>query len=149
LQAAGSKEKLGAERRNPTILRKSKTFDISLKFLFQKEFIFATYFKFQIAYKQIFNVICSIFQTNLRKSNKFCTFLELDVCIYLMSAVGIKMEVEDGASATASELVRKLETFLNLFSLNIKKNNFIDDYHIDLLNPIIFLDMTFFYLKHI
>jgi hypothetical protein len=25
LQAAGSKEKLGAERRNPTILRKSKT----------------------------------------------------------------------------------------------------------------------------
>ena len=37
----------------------------------------------------------------------FCPFLELDVCIYLMSAVGIKMEVEDGASATASELVRK------------------------------------------
>ena len=31
---------------------------------------------------------------------------ELDVCIYLMSAVGVKMEVEDGASATASELVR-------------------------------------------
>ena len=32
-------------------------------------------------------------------------FSELDVCIYLMSAVGIKMEVEEGASATASELV--------------------------------------------
>jgi hypothetical protein len=28
LQAAGSKEKLGAERRNPTILRKSNTFDV-------------------------------------------------------------------------------------------------------------------------
>ena len=30
---------------------------------------------------------------------------ELDVCIYLMSAVGIKMEVEEGASATSTELV--------------------------------------------
>ena len=39
------------------------------------------------------------------KFNFFVRFSELDVCIYLMSAVGIKMEVEDGASATASELV--------------------------------------------
>jgi hypothetical protein len=29
-----------------------------------------------------------------------------------MSAVGIKMEVEDGASATASELVRKVSSSL-------------------------------------
>lgn len=55
LQAAGGKEKMGVERRNPTILRK-----------------------------------------------------KLDVCVYLMSSVGVKMEVEDGASATAAELVNTL-----------------------------------------
>ena len=41
---------------------------------------------------------------------------ELDVCIYLMSAIGIKMEVEEGASATVSELIIALvdEEELNL-----------------------------------
>eukprot|EP00095_Tigriopus_kingsejongensis_P011483 maker-scaffold626_size122949-snap-gene-0.34 protein:Tk11483 transcript:maker-scaffold626_size122949-snap-gene-0.34-mRNA-1 annotation:"ferm domain-containing protein 8" len=33
---------------------------------------------------------------------------KLDICIYLMSSVGIKMEVEDGASATVSELIQSL-----------------------------------------
>merc|ERR1719266_459224 len=41
---------------------------------------------------------------------------KLDVCIYLMSAVGIKMEVEDGTSATCVELISTLieEDELNL-----------------------------------
>ena len=45
-----------------------------------------------------------------------CSILELDVCIYLMSAIGIKMEVEEGASATVSELILSLvdEEELNL-----------------------------------
>ena len=44
------------------------------------------------------------------------SILELDVCIYLMSAIGIKMEVEEGASATVSELILSLvdEEELNL-----------------------------------
>ena len=33
---------------------------------------------------------------------------ELDICVYLMSAVGIKMEIEDGASATVAEIVGAL-----------------------------------------
>ncbi|TRY63414.1 hypothetical protein TCAL_02646 [Tigriopus californicus] len=33
---------------------------------------------------------------------------KLDICIYLMSSVGIKMEVEDGASATVTELIQAL-----------------------------------------
>ena len=43
-------------------------------------------------------------------------FQELDVCIYLMSAVGIKLEVEDGASVTSAELINTLtdEDELNL-----------------------------------
>ena len=36
------------------------------------------------------------------------SFAELDVCIYLMSAVGVKMEVEEGASATVVELINTL-----------------------------------------
>jgi len=41
---------------------------------------------------------------------------KLDVCIYLMSAVGIKLEVEDGASVTCGELINTLteEDELNL-----------------------------------
>ena len=40
----------------------------------------------------------------------------MDVCIYLMSAIGIKMEVEEGASATVNELILALvdEEELNL-----------------------------------
>ena len=30
------------------------------------------------------------------------------MCVYLMSAVGIKMEIEDGASATTKEIVAAL-----------------------------------------
>jgi hypothetical protein len=33
---------------------------------------------------------------------------ELDICIYLMSTVGIKMEIEDGAAATVSEVIGAL-----------------------------------------
>ena len=31
--------------------------------------------------------------------------LELDVCVYLMSAVAVQMEVEEGANATVTELL--------------------------------------------
>ncbi len=31
--------------------------------------------------------------------------LELDVCVYLMSAVAVKMEVEEGANATVTDLI--------------------------------------------
>ena len=43
-------------------------------------------------------------------------FSELDLCIYLMSSLGIKMEVEDGTSATCVELISTLieEDELNL-----------------------------------
>ena len=43
-------------------------------------------------------------------------FPELDLCIYLMSSLGIKMEVEDGTSATCVELISTLieEDELNL-----------------------------------
>ena len=47
----------------------------------------------------------------------FALFLqELDLCIYLMSSLGIKMEVEDGTSATCVELISTLieEDELNL-----------------------------------
>ena len=33
---------------------------------------------------------------------------ELDVCVYLMSSVGVQMEVEEGAGATVTELVQAL-----------------------------------------
>jgi len=79
LQAAGSKEKLGVERRNPTILRKS---NICLTL---KDFTGNWNIKIFLISK----------------------FPELDMCIYLMSSIGIKMEVEEGASATSTELVRK------------------------------------------
>ena len=41
---------------------------------------------------------------------------ELDLCIYFMSSSGIKMEVEDGTSATCGELMASLieEEELNL-----------------------------------
>ena len=45
---------------------------------------------------------------------------ELDVCIYLMSAVGVKMEVEEGASATVAELVN---TLLDEDELGLPRNN--------------------------
>ena len=38
----------------------------------------------------------------------FLLFPELDVCIYLMSACTIKMEVEEGTSATCSELITSI-----------------------------------------
>ena len=43
-------------------------------------------------------------------------FLELDVCVYLMSAIGVKMEVEEGTSATVTDLICALvdEEELNL-----------------------------------
>ncbi len=31
--------------------------------------------------------------------------LELDVCVYLMSAVAVQMEVEEGANATVTDLI--------------------------------------------
>lgn len=34
-----------------------------------------------------------------------CIPLELDVCVYLMSAVAVQMEVEEGANATVTELL--------------------------------------------
>ena len=33
---------------------------------------------------------------------------ELDVCVYLMSAVAVQMEVEEGANATVTELLTAL-----------------------------------------
>ena len=36
------------------------------------------------------------------------SFQELDICIYQMSSVAIKMEVEDGSSATVTELIQAL-----------------------------------------
>ena len=45
---------------------------------------------------------------------------ELDVCIYLMSAVGVKMEVEEGSSATVAELVN---TLLDEDELGLPRNN--------------------------
>ena len=36
------------------------------------------------------------------------SFPELDICIYQMSSVAIKMEVEDGSSATVTELIQAL-----------------------------------------
>ena len=51
-------------------------------------------------------------------SNFYLT--ELDVCIYLMSAVGVKMEVEEGASATVAELVN---TLLDEDELGLPRNN--------------------------
>ena len=38
----------------------------------------------------------------------FSPNLELDICVYLMSSVGIKMEIEDGASVTVTEVVQSL-----------------------------------------
>ena len=35
-------------------------------------------------------------------------FLELDVCIYLMSSCTIKMEVEEGTSATCADLIQAI-----------------------------------------
>ena len=35
-------------------------------------------------------------------------FPELDVCVYLMSAVAVQMEVEEGANATVTDLVGSL-----------------------------------------
>ena len=48
--------------------------------------------------------------------NSHSLFSELDLCIYLMSSLGIKMEVEDGTSATCVELISTLieEDELNL-----------------------------------
>ena len=34
-----------------------------------------------------------------------CRVLELDVCVYLMSAVAVQMEVEEGANATVTDLI--------------------------------------------
>jgi hypothetical protein len=36
--------------------------------------------------------------------------LELDVCIYLMSAVAVQMEVEEGANATITDLIKEINT---------------------------------------
>jgi hypothetical protein len=33
------------------------------------------------------------------------SFAELDVCVYLMSAVAVQMEVEEGANATVTDLI--------------------------------------------
>ena len=38
----------------------------------------------------------------------FIVGIELDLCIYLMSSLDIKMEVEDGTSATCVELISTL-----------------------------------------
>ena len=66
--------------RNPTILRKSKTLLL-------------------IGVPKYVRVL---------NANPFCNAPELDLCIYLMSAVGVKMEVEEGASATVVELINTL-----------------------------------------
>ena len=46
-------------------------------------------------------------QSSLSYLSLLC-YAELDICVYLMSAVGIKMEIEDGASATVAEIVGAL-----------------------------------------
>ena len=58
----------------------------------------------------------SFFVGRKKALNSHFLFAELDLCIYLMSSLGIKMEVEDGTSATCVELISTLieEDELNL-----------------------------------
>ena len=35
-------------------------------------------------------------------------FLELDVCVYLMSAVAVQMEIEEGANSTVTDILNSL-----------------------------------------
>ena len=42
----------------------------------------------------------------MKRSALWCA--ELDVCVYLMSAVAVQMEVEEGANATVTDLIASL-----------------------------------------
>ena len=35
-------------------------------------------------------------------------FAELDVCVYLMSNVGVQMEIEEGANSTVTDIINSL-----------------------------------------
>lgn len=119
LQAAGGKEKYG-ERRNPTILRKSKRV-VFLKpaplVIVKTTSVFLKYVVHSMS--NMYCLFADMINTHLITYYYiyyFINILELDVCIYLMSAVGIKLEVEDGASVTCGELINTLteEDELNL-----------------------------------
>ena len=35
-------------------------------------------------------------------------YVELDVCVYLMSNVGVQMEIEEGANSTVTDIINSL-----------------------------------------